>query len=98
MLVRIVRMTFKESEIDTFKKVFEESKELIRGFEGCLELNLLQQKDQPTVFSTYSIWENEEALEKYRYSDLFKSTWTKTKILFDDKPIAYSFDRLHHLA
>lgn len=97
MLVRIVRLTFKEEEVATFLQIFEESKDLIRNFKGCNELNLLQQKDQPNIFSTLSIWENEEALENYRHSDLFKSTWTKTKVLFDAKPAAWSFDKLHHL-
>lgn len=97
MLVRIVRLTFREEEIPTFLQIFEDSKELIRGFEGCNELNLLQQKDKPNVFSTLSIWENEEVLENYRHSELFKSTWAKTKVLFDAKPEAWSFDHLHHL-
>jgi heme-degrading monooxygenase HmoA len=44
------------------------------------------------VFFTFSIWENEEALENYRQSELFRSTWSKTKVLFSDKPNAWTVD------
>ena len=44
----------------------------------------------PNVFFTLSFWENEEALNAYRDSELFKTTWAKTKILFSDKPQAWT--------
>jgi len=43
---------------------------------------------------TYSIWENEEALEVYRQSELFQNVWSQTKVLFQGKPQAFSLDRL----
>jgi heme-degrading monooxygenase HmoA len=39
---------------------------------------------------TLSIWNKEEDLNEYRKSAFFKSTWAKTKILFCDKPEAWS--------
>ena len=66
MIVRIVKMQFREDEVQNFKKVFDASKEKIRAFPGILHLELLQdRKDQCTLF-TYSQWESEEDLEKYR--------------------------------
>ena len=90
MLIRIVRMTFQADEVPTFLEIFDQSKANIRAFEGCLHLELLQDWDKENIFMTYSHWENAEALEKYRQSDLFQTTWAKTKILFSDKPIAFS--------
>lgn len=90
MIHRIVTMTFKEDEINSFLDVFDASSEKIRNFPGCLGLTLLQNTNKPFQLSTLSIWENEDALESYRNSDLFKSTWAKTKILFAEKPIAFS--------
>ncbi|MEM7107299.1 MAG: putative quinol monooxygenase [Bacteroidota bacterium] len=89
-LIRIVRMTFRKDEVDNFLSVFEESKEKIKGFEGCLHLELHRDFNEKNIFSTYSIWESQEALDRYRTSKLFKEVWTKTKPLFKEKPIAFS--------
>ncbi len=90
MLIRTVRMTFKPEEVDNFLEVFEASKHKIRGFKGCSHLELLKDYNDPCVFSTYSFWEDEEALNRYRYSDLFKEVWAQTKPRFSEKPIAFS--------
>ena len=90
MLVRIVKLTFKTENISSFEQIFQETKEDIRSFEGCNFLELYQEQDNPNVFFTYSYWENAEVLDNYRNSDFFKSIWSKTKILFDAKPEAWS--------
>ena len=97
MIVRIVRMTFRPEEIETFKQVFEDSKEKIRNFSGVLYLELLQDTSATNVFCTYSHWESEDDLENYRHSDLFKNTWAKTKPLFQEKAKAWSSNQLHSL-
>lgn len=98
MIVRIVKLTFREEEIETFKKVLEDSKEKIRAFPGVLHLQILQSTDNPRIFFTYSHWENQEALENYRHSALFKATWAKTKPLFSEKAEAWSNNELHLLS
>ena len=97
MIVRIVKLTFRVDQIETFKQILEDSKEHIRAFPGVLHLQMLQSADNPCIFFTYSHWENAEALEKYRHSELFKSTWAKTKPLFSEKPEAWSNNQLHIL-
>lgn len=98
MLIRIVRMTFQPDKVADFLTVFEESKEKIRARPGCHRLELLRDLDLPNVFMTYSYWDDAAALNQYRDSELFKSTWAKTKVLFADKPLAYSVERLQELA
>ncbi|MTI38222.1 putative quinol monooxygenase [Fulvivirga lutimaris] len=90
MLIRIVRMTFQEDKVEDFLKVFEESKEKIRHFPGCSHLELLKDYNHDNIFSTYSYWEDDEALNNYRFSELFKGVWSKTKPLFKEKPVAFS--------
>ncbi|MEM6297211.1 MAG: putative quinol monooxygenase [Bacteroidota bacterium] len=89
-LRRIVRMQFRENGVETFLKNFAEASPKIRAFEGCLHLELWQDPDDSTIFMTYSHWENADALEVYRHSELFRATWAKTKPLFAAKPIAFS--------
>ena len=90
MLIRIVKMTFDPSKVEAFLTLFEESKNKIKAMEGCTHLELLQDYNNQNSFSTYSYWVNEEALNKYRNSLLFKNVWANTKILFSEKPIAFS--------
>lgn len=97
MLIRIVKMTFMVNEIDAFKQIFQASKEKIRSFPGVQHLELLQDIHQQNVFFTYSYWESEEDLEKYRHSSLFKNVWAQTKPLFKEKAEAWSTQRLHQL-
>jgi quinol monooxygenase YgiN len=90
MIKRLVKLTFKPENIADFEAIFENSKHQIRQRAGCLHLELLQDAAQENIFFTLSFWENETALEAYRNSELFKTTWAKTKILFNDKPIAWT--------
>ena len=93
MLIRIVRMTFKADKVEEFLSMFEEVKQKIRLSEGCVHLELLPDYHHSNILSTYSIWESDEYLEKYRHSELFTEVWAKTKILFDSKPIAFSLKK-----
>ncbi|WP_304036120.1 putative quinol monooxygenase [Mesonia mobilis] len=94
MLVRIVKMTFKEEEIENFKHLFDKKKSLIRGVDGCQLLELYQDQQNKSIFFTYSYWENDEALQNYRHSELFKEVWANTKVKFDAKPEALSVNKL----
>jgi len=97
MLVRIVKMRFRESEIADFLINFEEVKENIRAFPGCQFLELYRGQDDTRIFFTYSYWDSAKALDNYRHSELFKGVWAKTKPMFSDKPEAWSVDKLASL-
>jgi heme-degrading monooxygenase HmoA len=97
MIKRIVKMTFRADKIEDFKVLFDTHKSLIRSYPGCDHLELWQDLHNKSVFMTYSYWDNEDDLQNYRNSDLFKNIWSKTKILFSDKPYAWSVDTLHQL-
>jgi quinol monooxygenase YgiN len=94
MLIRIVRMSFKEDKTGEFMEIFKSSKNLIRHFEGCTHLELLQDVHKPNIYYTYSYWQSEDNLNAYRNSELFEKVWSATKALFADKPVAYSLNRL----
>ena len=73
---------------------FETKKTHIRNFEGCEFLELYQDKQNSNIFFTYSYWHSESDLENYRHSELFKDVWAQTKPLFNDKPEAWSVNKL----
>ena len=94
MLIRVVRMTFQPDGVGPFLDLFRASRPLIRAFPGCLHLELCRDADDPNVFCTYSHWESGLALEAYRQSELFLSTWARTKSLFAAKAHAFSVGRV----
>lgn len=94
MFVRIVKMSFHEEHIQAFLDNFELMKNHIRNAPGNRFLELYQDKNNPCIFFTYSYWETEADLENYRQSALFDDVWTFTKKLFNDKPEAWSVDKL----
>ncbi len=90
MIVRIVKMTFRKDEIEKFRSLFIEVKDKIEKFPGCHQVTLLQDIESPEIFFTHSLWDNQETLNIYRQSDLFRTTWNKTKVLFETSPEAWS--------
>jgi quinol monooxygenase YgiN len=98
ILTRIVKMTFHVEQIETFRKIFMERKNKIRQSDGCVYLELYQDAERPEIFITYSKWLSEAHLEAYRTSSLFQETWALTKVLFSEKPEAWSLNSLISLA
>lgn len=87
-------MNFQQGREKDFLKIFDQVKDKITSFSGCEKLELLHDVNNPQTFFTYSIWDSEKSLEKYRFSELFKSTWAKTKILFAGKAEAWSVEKV----
>ena len=76
--------------VKDFMDMFTATHSKIASFEGCKSLQLLNDVQLPSVFFTHSTWESEKHLENYRNSELFKQTWTKTKAMFSNRPMAWS--------
>lgn len=89
MIIRIVKLTINPEQLNNFLSIYQSRMEKIREFDGCLYLELLQDKNS-NILMTHSHWESHEKLETYRNSDFFKTTWKTVKPLFSDKPIAWS--------
>ena len=95
MIKRVVKLTFRPEAVAIFlHTVFEPSKAQIRAFPGCRHMELLQSTGQPDVLFTFSLWDDAAALENYRRSELFRTTWAKTKALFAEKAEAWSMEVL----
>lgn len=97
MIIRLVTMTFHPKNVPSFLILFEKNKEKIRAFDGCEELKLIQNKNNPQEISTLSHWTSVAKLNNYRKSSLFGEVWPETKKLFSSIPKATSFSILHEL-
>ncbi len=90
MIKRIVKMSFVPEKIDDFKTIFKTNWQYIKSFEGCSHVELLQDENNRNIFFTYSLWHSEAHLNAYRNSELFANVWSATKVLFNDKPQAWT--------
>lgn len=86
-------MTFDPTKVKDFLEIFNESKQLIRNMKGCSHLELLNDINSNNIFFTYSYWDTEDDLDDYRKSEVFEQVWNKTKILFIEKPEAWSVEQ-----
>ena len=75
MIVRLVKMTFRNGEVARFQELFEEWRHRIIAFPGCGKLELLYDINEPDVFFTHSEWGSAEDLESYRNSAVFADVW-----------------------
>jgi quinol monooxygenase YgiN len=91
MIKRIVRMDLLTGKEATFLDIFERVKRDIRSQEGCMGLELLKSETLGIISVwTISIWQSDEALERYRNSLLFQQTWASVKPLFAGKAEAWT--------
>jgi quinol monooxygenase YgiN len=90
MITRIVKLTFQPEKTNDFIQMFELMKNKIAEFEGCNDLKLMKSTSNENIFFTVSEWTSEKHLDAYRNSDFFKTLWDSAKILFAEKPEAWS--------
>ncbi len=97
MVIRIVKMTFRNECCEDFLTLFYKYKDQIRNAKGCQSLTLLRDSEEPNIFFTYSLWDNEKHLDDYRYSTTFAEVWPQTKALFGDSAQAWTTEALVQL-
>ena len=86
-------MTFEPENIPSFERIFRDASGRIRAFPGCSQVELYRDMQDPDTFFTYSIWEDQAALEAYRNSEFFREVWGQTRKLFSDPAQAWSLAR-----
>jgi len=92
MITRIVKLHFQEEKIQDFLDFFETIKWQVAGQPRCGGMKLLRDKNQPEIVFTYSLWEDEDALNAYRDSALFGQVWPKIKPWFSQKAEAWTVE------
>ena len=75
------------------QSMFEGIHPKIMAREGCRRLELWNDVNDENVFFTHSEWDSLEHLEQYRTSELFKTTWKRTRTFFSEPAQAWSVVR-----
>jgi quinol monooxygenase YgiN len=93
MIIRLVKLSFREEKIPEFIALFREAEENIRSFPGCEGLFFYRDINNSHVFFTYSIWKTESDLAFYRTSPLFLTIWQLIKPYFSAPAEAWSVEK-----
>ena len=59
--------------------------------DGCRRLELWVDTTSLNLVTTYSEWDSELSLNRYRESDLFQKTWAQAKLLFAAPATAHTY-------
>ena len=87
-------MEFESDKVETFKSIFQENQSKIAAQDGCNGVQLLQDVHKSNIFFTYSEWKSQAHLDQYRKTDFFQGVWAQTKVLFCNKPMAWSVQEI----
>lgn len=91
-MIRIVKLTFKPEHREDFIRFIGPYREKITSFEGCKGVDFLNDIHDSNIFFTYSHWDNEASLHRYRDSELFQTVWATVKQWFAAKAEAWSVE------
>lgn len=73
-LVRLLQVTYPSARADEVaQKWKEEYGPLLKGQAGCLSETLLQCKDVPNEFVSYSEWQDEDSIRDYLGSNAYQT-------------------------
>ncbi|OFX61669.1 MAG: hypothetical protein A2046_04560 [Bacteroidetes bacterium GWA2_30_7] len=92
MIVRIVKMQVNESNKVLFKQTLKDYQPLLKKQKGCMQIDMLNDKKIKDIYYSYTIWDNEENLKKYKNSDFYKELSSKVLPLCEKEPQAWTVD------
>jgi quinol monooxygenase YgiN len=87
-------MTVKEESVEKFTAYLDTVKDDIKAFNGCEHLDVFRDKENKSIYFSYSIWKSEWHLNRYRKSPFFQETWGTLKQWFSKDTQAWTVDNV----
>lgn len=75
-----------------FKQTLKDYQKALKEQKGCMHLDMFSDKKEKDIFYSYTIWDNDTNLKKYRKSALYKELSGKILPLCDKEPKAWTVD------
>jgi hypothetical protein len=94
MILRVVKMVVDQNKIDIFNNFMSNLSTEKEGMDGCVHHDFFSNKQFRNVFYSYTIWESEKYLNKYRKSMLFKEVTTTLRSLCLSEPAAWTVENV----
>lgn len=84
MIVIVSKNIVQEEQVEKFKALTEELIEKSQQEEGCIEYELYQDINIPTILTFVEKWESQEAIDRHNNSDHFQKIVPEIKKLTKD--------------
>lgn len=94
MILRIVKMELKETNIDLFHLFMKNLKDEKLKLEGCLHYDYFCDKQNEHIYFSYTIWVTDRHLKKYKKTELFKEVTRTVRNLCKKEPIAWTVENV----
>lgn len=94
MILRIVKMEVDDTRIDFFENFMNNLSEEKLTLEGCLHHDFFCEKDNRNMYYSYTIWQSEKFLNKYKKTDLFKEVTRTLRHICIKEPIAWTVENV----
>jgi quinol monooxygenase YgiN len=94
MILRVVKMVVDQNKIDVFNHFMSNVKMEKIKLEGCVHYDHFGDKQYQNVFYSYTIWESERYLNKYRKSELFREVSSTLRSLCLTEPTAWTVENV----
>lgn len=94
MITRIVKMSVKKDKVKDFVRYFEKYNEEIKIFDGCEHHDFLEDKNDASVFFTYTTWKSERQIERYRRSETHRLHKQKLQEFYEKDDSAWTVEKI----
>jgi len=94
MILRVVKMELIETKIGLFERFMSNLKDEKLRQEGCLHHDIFCDKDNNSIYFSYTIWNNEKSLKKYKKSELFKVVSQTIRSFCVKEPLAWTVENV----
>lgn len=88
-------MKIKEHCLSDFINFISATNEKILETEGCKQLELLRDKEDPTVFFIYQFWDSEKSLSKYHRSEFYGRYKEQINSFFEENEQAWIVENFY---
>lgn len=86
-------MHIKTKDIVKFRDTFTNYQSQIKDFKGCMQHDIFCDKEKEEIYYSYTIWDSEKNLNKYRKSTLLKEINTNIIQYCSKDPQAWTIDK-----
>jgi len=86
-LTVVAKIVAKKESIESVKNEMLKLIEPTRKEQGCIEYNLHQDNEDPSVLVFYETWENRACLDKHMSTDHYKNYVSAVGSLIDEKVV-----------
>ncbi len=94
MILRVVKMKVDLRKIDAFKLFMDNLHDEKLRLAGCLHFDYFNERQNPSIYYSYTIWEHEKYLKQYKKTEFSKEVLQTLRDLCVEEPQAWTIQNV----